>query len=330
VTLSVRDGKMDRKVTIPAASITRIYYYTPDVLRTEYNGGFVLEGNWERSGGSKKTKDELLTKVFAKYAETEQKLGGRPEARRYLRFRIAMLHARVAKDDPSKADDAIKKLTDFTAANRGGVTIVPALTTQAKLLEEAGRTDEARSAYETLASLEGVPPALVRQSQLFVGKLSLRAGKWADAQKQLEKLAKGLSGADPEKPFVEAFLAESRIGQGNLDGVDAALKDVMKGNEDGKLRGLVHNVLGEWHEKKGQPEDAFWHYLRVDALYPDDPEEHARALFRLAELFDKVKKDPIRGREYAQRLLGPTFDGTRYQKLGKAAGLKPEEKEKDG
>ena len=60
---------------------------------------------------------------------------------------------------------------------------------------------------------------------------------------------------------------------------------------------------------------ALWQYLRVDALYGEDVEEQAKALYHLVGLFDKVKKDPIRGKECAARLLDKRFAGTAYQRL---------------
>ncbi|NBO91935.1 MAG: hypothetical protein EBV06_06435 [Planctomycetia bacterium] len=323
IKIKVREGKTDKTVTIPSSTIQRVYYFTPEVGSIDFNSGFVTEANWEKASGKKKA--ELLSTALTKYAAVERQLTGRGEARRFIQYRIAMLTVRAAKEDPAKTEEGIKLLKDYTATNRTSWQIVPALTTLATLLEEAGRVDEARAAYESLTTLSDVPPALVRQGQLFVGKLALRAGKWADAQKQLEKLASTLSGADPEKPFVEAYMAESKIGLGQLEGADKSLAEVLKVSSDAKLRGLVHNLLGDWNEKKGQLDDAFWHYLRVDALYNEEPEEHARALFRLADLYDKVKKDPIRARDCVRRLMGAGYDNTRYQKIGKAAGMKAEE-----
>lgn len=325
--LKTREGKTDKDVMIPTQAVTRVYYYTPEVGAVEFNRGPVTEANWEKMSAGKK-KDELFNTALEKYREAEKQLT-KAEAKRYLQYRIAMMHARAAREKPEKAEEAVKLLKEFTAGNRDSWTIVPALTTQAQMLEEAGRPDEAREAYEALTTLD-VPAGLKRQAQLSVGKLSLRAGKPADAQKHLQKLAASLSGADPEKPFVDAYLAEAQIGLGKLDGADAALTEVLKVSADPKLRGLVHNLLGDWCEKKSQPEDAFWHYLRVDALYNDEPEEHARALYRLKVLYDKVKKDPVRAGECERRLMGPAYDGTRYQKLGKADGYGKGEEEKKG
>ncbi len=85
---------------------------------------------------------------------------------------------------------------------------------------------------------------------------------------------------------------------------------------------MAYNLLGDYYSRKGQAEEAFWNYLRVDAMYNEDIEEQAKALYRLTTLFDKVKKDPIRGKEYADRLQGTRFAGTTYQKLAKPAEKK--------
>jgi tetratricopeptide (TPR) repeat protein len=324
--VKVRRGKDDEMVSIPTANITRIYYYTPDVNITEYNRGFVNEANWEKASGAKR--QELFDTALARYRETEQQLTGHPEASRFLRYRIAMLLVKASKDDPSKRDDAIKALKDFTATSRTSWAIVPALITQASMLEEMGRSDEAREAYEALATLPGVPPELARRSDLLVGKMYLRAGKFADAQKRFTTLSSKLSAGDAEKPFVDVYLTEAQIGQGKFDGADKRLLDAIRATDDGKVRGLGHNLLGELHQKKGELEEAFWHYLRVDALYNDDPEEQARALFHLATLFDKVKKDPTRAADCKRRLMDDTLKGTRYQKRGRDAGMAPPTEEK--
>jgi hypothetical protein len=61
------------------------------------------------------------------------------------------------------------------------------------------------------------------------------------------------------------------------------------------------------------------HHLRVDAPYNEDPEEQAKALYYLRELFDSQKRDPIRAKECARRLQADKrLAGTVYQRL--AAG----------
>ena len=121
---------------------------------------------------------------------------------------------------------------------------------------------------------------------------------------------------------IASYLVESRLGRGALDGVAKELADVIKSSGDARLRGVAHNLLGDYYQKVNQQDEAFWHYLRVDAMYPDDAEEHAKALYHLALLFDKVKKDPVRGKECAARLMEPRLAGTSYQRRWAAQSKK--------
>ena len=322
--VKVRKGKEDQLVTIPSSQILRVYYYTPDVLVTDYNRGFINEANWERATDKKK-RAELFSKALDGFRDTERQLNVRPEAKRYLQYRIAMLLVNASKEDASKREEAIKALQQFTSGNRTSFTIVNALITQAQLLEEANRLDEARESYEALSRLPEVPPAVTRQGELLVGKMYLRLGKYAEAQKRFSALASKLNPNDADKPFVDVYLTESLIGQGKMDGAEKTLLAVLQASEDARLRALAHNLLGEWHLKKGKQEEAFWHFLRVDALYPEDAEEHSRALFHLATLFDKVKKDPNRADEAKRRLFGEAYKATRYQKIARESGMAPPE-----
>jgi tetratricopeptide (TPR) repeat protein len=206
-------------------------------------------------------------------------------------------------------------LSEFKTSHPTSWQIMPALKMLARLLEESGKMDDARKSYEELADLPDAPLPLKQESAILVGKLLLRGGKYADAEKRLQKLATTLSRDDPQALFVKAYLAESQMGQNNLADVPRALGEVIKGSTDSRLRGLAHNLMGDFYRKKGQPEEAFWHYLRVDALYNEDVDEQAKALYHLTSLFDKVKKDPIRGKECATRLLDKRFSGTMYQRL---------------
>ena len=55
-------------------------------------------------------------------------------------------------------------------------------------------------------------------------------------------------------------------------------------------------------------------FLIVDTLYNQDTDEHAKALYHLSILFDKVKNDPIRARQSKDKLLDPIYLKSEYQK----------------
>jgi tetratricopeptide (TPR) repeat protein len=315
VKIKVKEGKGTAVKEVKTGDIVSIYYQTNEVDKLSFKQPFGKQELAKRS--SKAKRGELLTQATELYGKVRDQLVSRPPARRYIEFKLAEVAVMQAEDDPTKVDAAIKLLSDFKSSHGGSWEIVPALKTLARLQEDTGRSDDARKTYEELAEVPGVPPELKQESEILVGRLLLRGGRFADAEKKLEKLAAALSAGDPQRPFVQLYLLESQIGQDKKEGLEKQLHEVIRGNSDARLRGTAYNLLGDFYRKSSRPQDAFWSYLRVDAMYNEDPEEQAKALYYLSQLFDKEKKDPIRGKECAARLEDKRFAGTTYQKLQK-------------
>ena len=327
IKIKVREGKKEVIKEIPASDIERILYKAEGVLPPEFRAPFAKEDRARLSTGKLRAKG--FQEALDLFTKLEDQLKGNINPRRYIQYKIAELTVLMARDDPSKADMAIRLLTEFKTAHPTSWAIVPALKTLAKLQEDAGKTDEARKTYEELAEVPDVPRELKQESEILVGRLLLRGGKFVEAQKRLDKLAASLKPGDLQKPFVDAYLAESKIGQDKLTDVDRELAGVIKASSDSKLRGVVYNLLGDYYRKKGQLEDAFWSYLRVDALYNEDPEAQGKALYYLAKLVGDVrKKDTARSAEYIRRLRDKRFAGTEFQKLLPPAEKTDEEPKK--
>lgn len=312
IKLRLKDGK-DTVQQIPAATITRVEYQDRSVSIVDYRRPFGKE-ELARRESREKVRNERLLEALEGYGKLEGSLTN-ANARRYVQFKIAEVTALQARDDETKVEEAIKLLTTFKASHAGGWQTMAALKLLARLLEEAGRTDEARKTYEDLADLPDVPADVKQESAVLVGKLLLRLGKHAEAEARLTKLAAALSRDDPQALVVKAYLVESRLGQKNVETAVKELTEVVRATTDSRIRGVAHNLLGDYYRQKGQGEEALWQYLRVDALYNEDAEEQAKALYHLVELFDKVKKDPLRGKECATRLEDKRFAGTVYQRL---------------
>jgi tetratricopeptide (TPR) repeat protein len=319
IKVKIKEGKKEVVKVIAAGDIQTILYKVPDVTAIDFRRPFGRVVLAQKATGKKRS--QYLEEALDGFTKLEERSRAHLAARRYMQYRAAEVLALLAQDDPGKMDAAIKALTDFKSGNATSWVIVPALKTLASLQEQAGKVDDARKTYEELADVPDVPKALKQESEVLVGRLLLRGGKPAEAQQRLEKLLGSMSADDAQKPFVQAYLAESKISQDKVAGVDKELNEVIRSSSDARLRGVAYNLLGDYYRKKGQPQDAFWAYLRVDALYNEDAEAQAKALFHLAKLFDEVKKDPIRGKDCLRRLREGRFAGTSYQKL-----LPPEEK----
>ncbi len=265
-----------------------------------------------------KTRDTKMEEALKGYQEMEGKVASRDNAKRYVQYRIANLLVLQSRYEEAKTKPAIEALTKFKDAHPNAWQILPALKTLGKMQVKEGLLEEARKTYEALAEVPDVPADLKQEADFLVARIYLRGERYADAEKKLASVEKSMAKDDPQRAFITAFRAESQIGQKNLKQAEALLNEAIRTSNDNKLRGLAHNLLGDYYRQKGVPAEAFWHYLRVDALYDQDPEEHAKALYYLIGLFDKVKNDPIRAQDCAQRLRDGKYLGTRYQAMAAA------------
>jgi hypothetical protein len=246
--IKIRDSKKNVVKEIPTNDIDEVHYNVlPEVTWLVFRRPFGKEKSGRDKTGKARTRD--LEDALEGYTKLEGDVRGHPNARRYLQYKIAAVTVLMAQDDPTKKDLAIKRLTDFTSAHPTSWAIVPALKTVARLQEEAGKTDDARKSYEQLAEIPGVPRELKQESEILVGRLLLRGHKFGDAQQRLEKLAASMAAGDAQKPFVDAYLAESKIGQDKLTGVDKALAGVIRASTDARLRGVAYNLLGDYYRK---------------------------------------------------------------------------------
>jgi hypothetical protein len=306
---------------IPAADIRYVRYKGVAVSEIDYRRPFGLE---ERAPGQ--TRDEqrkkLLVEALQAYRELLPKAQDFPPGHRYLLFRMARVLALQAEDDRDKLDAAIAAFADIARNHADGWEIVAALKQLARLQEDKGDLAAAGETYGQLARVPGISPRVQQESQILGARMLLRSGHTADAEKRLAALDANLSPGDAAKPAVQVFLAQCRLEQGNTAGVEAQATSALAATTDPAILAAGHNVLGDYYLKKGQLEDAFWHFLRVDVQYGDDREEDAKALYYLSQLFDKVKNDRVRAQDCLTRLQDKgQFGGTEFHK--KALAAKP-------
>ncbi len=294
---------------IPPDQIAHISYDLKAVGSIEFDTPYAKEQDaLALKGEERKTK---LAAVLALYQNLEKQAKESPSAQRYIAYRIAMLKAEQARDDPTKVDDAVAALNDYRTSNGGGWEIVPATKAQARLLEDKGDQAGARDVYKALADDPDVPADIRLDTNLRVARMLLREKKYADAEQTLKGVAAGLKPDDPQRAYVNVYLASTQVAQGRLSEAEQPLKEAIKNaGENNNLKALAYNALGDYYLQSKQPEEAFWDYLRVDTLFPQDREEHARALYHLWKLFDSVRGDAGRSRECLDKLKALT--GTDY------------------
>jgi hypothetical protein len=314
--MTVKPGG-EAEVQIPAEQIRQVTYRLDAVAVLEFRKPFSTEDKAMKARGAERVKLLELARTefdaLAGVAEKESR-----EAHRYLRFKGAEVLTRLAGEEPSRRDEAIKALREFTRTYPDGWQVVPALKLQAGLLEAKGDIAGASTTYEELAKLPGIPDEVKQHSQVLVAQLYIRSEQFPRAEAKLAGLYKNLSAADGQRPLVAVYLAQSQLAQGKLGAVEKYLREALHDSADGKLRALAHNFLGDYYRQRKEGEKAFWEYLKVDMLYADDPEQHAKAIFHLGTLFDTVKNNPVRAKQYQEKLKDARFAETRYGKRAAA------------
>jgi hypothetical protein len=299
---------------VPATEVRSVIYGSKKVTALEFRQPQGKESRALQPGTKPAARQDLLKESLELYRGLDAQVKDEPRAHRYLQWKIAEVQAQQAKDDPTKLGAALAALTAYKTEFNNGWEVVPCLKLLAQLLEDKGDAAGASQAYADLAAVPDLPKELKQESEVLGVRLLLRVGKFPDAEAKLKALQAGMARDDPQRTFVDAFLVQSQMAQGNLAQAEPQLRAVVQGAKDPAVQGLAHNLLGDYYRLKNQPEQAFWEYLRVDVLYNADREEHAKALFHLSKLFDKVKNDPVRAEECLTRLKGPTFAGTNYQR----------------
>jgi hypothetical protein len=301
-------------VEVAASHIRYIRYKAVAASELDYRKPFALEIRALGQARAEQRK-KLLGEALDAYRDLLPKAQDSQAGRSYLEYRIARVLAHQAEDDRDRLAAAVDAFAAFGREHADGWEIVPAMKQLAHLREEKGDLGAAGEAYADLARVPGVPAAVRQESQILAARMLLRAGRHADADKKLAELDASLPPTDAARPAIQVFLAQCQLARGDTAGVDARVSAALAHTSDAAVHAAGHNVLGDCYLKKGQPEDAFWEYLKVDVQYDADVEEQAKALYHLSQLFDRVKNDKVRAQECLARLQDKArFGGTEYHK----------------
>lgn len=311
--------------TITPQAIRQITYTQPKVGAADFRKPFTAESK-ALSAEKPADKKKFFADALQIFDEMREQLRDQPNAHRYIKFKIAQMKVRLAQldpDDKKLADAASAALNEYRTDFTTGWEIVPCLQMMAEYEEQKGDLAKAQAAYETLVLIPDAPPELKQKSEILIAQMMVRGRRYAEAEKKLEVLQKTLAPDDPQRAFITVTFAEALLNQNKLDQAETSLKTALGASTDPTLRATAHNLLGDFYLLKRQDEEAFWHYLRVDTLYSQDRTEHAKALYHLWKLFDKVKNDPARAEQCHEKLTtDKAYAATDYGR--RAAKEKPE------
>jgi hypothetical protein len=238
-------------------------------------------------------------KALLAYRDIKARMpGADAKTKRFLDFKIATMSAKVADDSgpesgwPARAEEAVKLLKGFTAANPGGWESYPAGSTLARIQAEQGKYAEAADTWAKLAKdAAGVPAALRQEAEFQVIDSLIRAKQYPEADEKIKGL-KDLSGAAKERATIYELAAKAARDPNPSSGVEAIEAEIAKA-KDPAVRGTGFSMLGEVYYAGDKPRhrDAMWSFLWVEVVYNHDRDETIKAMTRVAEIFKDLKDE---------------------------------------
>jgi predicted negative regulator of RcsB-dependent stress response len=307
--------------TIPSADIVEIYYenITPSTLTVKggaYRTGKDAEKEAETDDPA--TRKKAISLAIASYLETLKTMTRDTNAQKYaarnLEYKVAILTLKQATDQLS-TDRAIKKLQDFSKKFPDSWQNNIVMPTIAQFHLDSKEYKEAANTYQEIADMDVFSEGVRREAELKVVEVMVRDGKIEDANRRLDTLAKKAANNPATASRVKLARAEVFIGQKQFDAASKLLKEVLKTNNDKQIKAMAHNSLGEVLYKDGKYNEALWEFLWVDAVFNQDRNQHAKALYYLWKTFEQLN-NAERAQECRETLISDRqFTGSEYQRL---------------
>ena len=299
---------------IPAVDIINVNYSSTAITSIELKSALGKEVRANLASTKEAERLKLYEESLKDMAELLPKVKSDVRLSRYLNFRIAKVKADLAKIKPEVFADAIKSLSNVRSDNPDSWMTLGSFKIEAELQEIKGNFDAALKLYQGIGKLAGVPQEIKTDSDFLVLKLLMRTNRMAEAEVKLKEVEALISEGDPRRAQVLLVKAQANLLNDQLNTIEVDLNKVVDSSDENFTRGKAFNLLGDYYLKKSKDADAFWAFLIVDTLYNQDVDEHAKALYNLSVLFDKVKNDPIRARQAKDKLLDPIYAKSEYQK----------------
>jgi tetratricopeptide (TPR) repeat protein len=315
-----------RKGEVPEETIQDVVFeIRPFQVNNTYRLGIIAE---RKARASAKDREAERTKALAKYEEALAELnklaaeGKLPEgqsfARAHLEYKVAsLLYEQGTEDGKQPArQQAAARLKEFKTRNKQAWQLARTLRMLAQLQLDEKKYAEAEQTYRELAKVDAAPEVRQDAEVRAILVMMNQEGKQAEARKALEGLKASLPAGSPAQLRARLALAES-LGM-TKDAKDLArardeVKAVLDAAKDKALRGVAYNTLGYCYYLNDQWQEARWEFLWVDVIYNQDPREHAKALYYLADIFGRLGEGE-RARECRDLLRSQQFSGTDYQR----------------
>lgn len=292
------------KELIPAEDIIDIEYeIEPVIVRTNtYRPAIVAEKDSLDPSKDAKRKANLES-ARRKYEDSLAKLGpGQEFARRHLVFKVGMLSLRQAQENGAPLAVAVAKLTEFKTKYPDSWQIGRCLRALAQLHVDAKQFKEADRIYKELITAN-VSADAKHQAEILAARAVLASGNHQAAEDALKSIINKHARDSKHAQRARIVQAECMIAAKKSPEAVKVIRQVIKETNDKSTKAAAYNVLGKSLYDAEQLKEARWEFLWVDMVYNQDKTEHARALYYLWKIFDRLG-EADRAAECRETLLG--------------------------
>ena len=285
----VRIKKSGKLIPIPISKILKIQFDDDPKALTD-GRDFTIKEQY----------DQALTELRKIDLKSIQEPGIRADAM----FYIALCQSKLALAGKSSPKTATSSMLKFVGANRDSWHFYDAAKTLGDLAVTLGDLGKAKQYYGSLAKAPTAQQKI--QSVYLIGTVALKAKDYDQAIVQFDKLLKqkfDSTLAVRTQMLARAGKAVALTRKGDADGGMKLIVSLIQqlNPTDIEMAARIYNAEGAIHEAKQDIDGAIISYLHTHLHYSSQPDAHAEALKRLAELFPKVGK-PDRAAEFRQEL----------------------------
>ncbi len=240
---------------------------------------------------------------FTEAADLYKKAATESASKPFIAADAQASYARVLGDqgmtDPSKLDAGIAALSTFIKSNAESRHLLPSLETLAKLQLQKGSYDDATATIDRLSKI----PQSSDRAAVLRARVASRKGQHADAIREFDKLIAESADGSVKRRDAQLAKAESLVALKKYQDAETLVKGVIAAApaEDIATQASAHNTLGDCLRAAGRPKDALFAYLHTDLLFFKDKEQHPKALSKIAQTYQELKR-PDRAEEAIERL----------------------------
>ncbi len=283
---------------------------TPVIAGISYGNGFKAERAWQAATDPKK-RASAYNDAVEKYEKAVAEITDK-RAKAHLEFKLGYLKGKKALEDSSDPKNAIARLRAYVTGNTNSWQITRAVVLLSKLQTESKDFNGAAETYALLLKLD-VSEDVKNDARLQGALAHIQNDQFAAAEAKLAELMKTLPPGT--RAYGRAMMAQAECliaANKSAEGIEL-MKKAIKESDDKSFRAVAYNALGTHYYKAEQHKEARWEFLWVDVVYNQDKNEHARALYYLGHVFEKLG-ELDKSAQCRATLLDPGFAGTEYQR----------------